>query len=490
MVFFVSGQTFDFIALEVVDWRLKYTLHLGSGLLSLVSPAELYAGQIVTVKLIRERRLVSLVVDGVVVSSEMAPEGNTLINVGNRFFLGGGVETCETEVRSKYNLPLDSFNGCIYSVSINGEHKDYLDPTISTCHLLDQCQDNPCLSKPCLHNGVCELQGGDFICHCLPGRSGDICQVIEDPCVSSPCLYGGTCVAANNSQGFSCECTELFTGSVCEDVLFTSQDSLEYVATSYTAWNITPKEVLLDTNLTFYVYPHGQPYSNGILLYINGSSGAYFAVAIEDSVLKVVSNLCCGPDVITMRDPLVQNTFSKITITRSGTIITLSVPGLRSVNGIVPVLEDFRRDFTAHETLYVGGLVSPGAYADLPVFFEGFENGFFGCISDVHLNGEVLDDLVEMHNIHECRIDYCSSYPCHNGGECTSRGFGLVCHCLPDFTGEFCEHSIYDSCAANAHRCDEGSTCIYNDAEMTYECLCPIFKGGQYCNESIHRSPH
>ena len=40
-------------------------------------------------------------------------------------------------------------------------------------------------------------------------------RLLVNPCDSSPCKNGGTC--ENDADSFSCNCTEKFEGSTCEE---------------------------------------------------------------------------------------------------------------------------------------------------------------------------------------------------------------------------------------------------------------------------------
>ncbi|XP_038255144.1 protocadherin Fat 4 [Dermochelys coriacea] len=53
-----------------------------------------------------------------------------------------------------------------------------------------------------------------FVCRCMPGYDGNLCETDIDECLPSPCHNDGTC--HNLVGGFSCNCPDGFTGMACE----------------------------------------------------------------------------------------------------------------------------------------------------------------------------------------------------------------------------------------------------------------------------------
>ncbi|MGH0132515.1 UNVERIFIED_CONTAM: hypothetical protein FKN15_055886 [Acipenser sinensis] len=102
--------------------------------------------------------------------------------------------------------------------------------------LIDSVDHDPCTHSPCQNGGSCEkrlcvsplLKSEEsvpvilvsnqplqpYVCNCLPGYAGKLCETDIDECLPSPCHNSGTC--HNLVGGFSCSCPNGFTGMACE----------------------------------------------------------------------------------------------------------------------------------------------------------------------------------------------------------------------------------------------------------------------------------
>ncbi|KAK1175363.1 hypothetical protein AOXY_G3063 [Acipenser oxyrinchus oxyrinchus] len=102
--------------------------------------------------------------------------------------------------------------------------------------LIDSVDHDPCTHSPCQNGGSCEkrlcvsplLKSEEsvpvilvsnqplqpYVCSCLPGYAGKLCETDIDECLPSPCHNSGTC--HNLVGGFSCSCPNGFTGMACE----------------------------------------------------------------------------------------------------------------------------------------------------------------------------------------------------------------------------------------------------------------------------------
>ncbi|XP_029474468.1 protein crumbs homolog 1 isoform X2 [Rhinatrema bivittatum] len=66
----------------------------------------------------------------------------------------------------------------------------------------------------CYNHGNCTESRKELKCNCLPGFTGERCEVDIDECESDPCLNGGLC--QNLPNRFQCICDVSFAGDRCE----------------------------------------------------------------------------------------------------------------------------------------------------------------------------------------------------------------------------------------------------------------------------------
>lgn len=179
-----------------------------------------------------------------------------------------------------------------------------------------------CASNPCQNGGSCResQDGSSFFCLCRPGYRGNQCETIADSCRPNPCLHGGLCVSLK--PGYKCSCVDGRYGRHCERATYGFQE-LSYLAFS-----------ALDgaTNDISIVFATTKP--DALLIYNYGvqSGGRSDFVAMEVVAGKAVFSYGGARTAITsivvggfMNDSLSNGNWHKVTATRNGRVMSLSV---------------------------------------------------------------------------------------------------------------------------------------------------------------------
>ena len=335
---------------------------------------------------------------------------------------------------------------------------------------------DPCASEPCFNEGACRstrtllrsqvvastrqsvlaapLVELGYRCECIPGTTGEHCEINFDDCYSSPCLYGAPCT--DGIQGFTCDCPQGTSGHNC---------------------GLNPDECASNP------CQNGATCRNGLGSLICDCPPGYYGDACQyhyfrrfsvcdsspclnggecspgrDSYTCVCPRNFTGPSCeqsVLVHGGCVGNPCyngSTCTNTPDGPVCTCSV-------GFTGPFCRWPLDSCELEPCRNGGTCLRGFY------------GSYLCICTPGYTGENCTQ----------QTPACSSSPCLNGGRCYDMVDGLyTCECTRQYYGENCQFRVEprDLCAPDP--CSSASNCTYG--RDSYTCTCNSTTSGDSCS--------
>ncbi|XP_038074969.1 scavenger receptor cysteine-rich domain superfamily protein-like [Patiria miniata] len=406
-------------------------------------------------------------------------------------------------------LPGDSVEfACPDGYHLSGSASRFCQSDLTWSGQPAECNQDSCVSGPCLNRGTCTSEPDGFTCLCHAGYDGVTCQNVvhcvltlnssdvvmvvpgqqvvylpgdsveyacpdgyllsgstvrvcqadftwtgepaeckEDSCVSGPCVNGGSCTSAPG--GFTCLCQDGYNGMTCENVVhclltLNSSDVVMVVSGQ--------QAVYLPGDSVEYVCP------NGYLL-----SGSTVRICQADFTWTGQQAECkedfCGAG------PCING--GTCSNTHTGFIcqcpagyegptceVVASCLLLRDTSDVLMVL-------SGQQALYLPG-----------------DSVEYGCPDGYHLNGSATrlcrSDFTWSGQSAECNRDSCVSGPCMNGGTCTSARDGFTCLCPAGYDGLKCENVA--QCVLNLNSSDvlmvvPGQQAVYLPGDsVEYEC--------------------
>ena len=148
------------------------------------------------------------------------------------------------------------FYGCVKELLINQKNIDVSKDFVTSNKISSCFRDaSPCLSNPCLNNGLCIQNNTDkFICNCTKDYEGKFCEVKLQRCGNyEQCHNGGECINRNEeddvTEKFICLCPIGYGGNSCKEGIKLIAHCLLFIAvtvigfekwTAFTAITNTP----------------------------------------------------------------------------------------------------------------------------------------------------------------------------------------------------------------------------------------------------------
>ena len=396
-----------------------------------------------------------------------------------------------------YTQPCHNNASCVVDNSTELEYRcDCISPFIGyTCFYQDLCfLDQPCYNGATCMNRIPALDNttgvGTFSCECAPGFTGSSCELAA--CYYEPCSNGGTCVMDTSSDiGYFCQCPLYWHGTNCTQgkniqyiivfavlkIFFLQTAEINVVTPSFSGSSylshLLPNSSDSEFNYSLVILT-SQP--SGLVLYLTHSDlQTHIALGLEGGQLVLYVGSESGS--VELRSQVVVNDSEWHAVevqvdTQQASLLVDNEIERVSISRESPLIE-------ADTVVYVGG--SP----DLSLLGSdvGQIMGLVGCVHDRAANGDSVELTVVPHegrDITQCSQPVCPYIQCQNGAQCsdTAEPPGYNCHCPPFFSGQFCETAL-PVCDPNP--CLFGGLC--RDEHPTFGCQCPLGRAGRTCGE-------
>ncbi|XP_075227942.1 cell polarity complex component crumbs isoform X2 [Lycorma delicatula] len=290
------------------------------------------------------------------------------------------------------------------------------------CHCLpgfsgDDCSENinECIDNDCKNGATCNDALANYTCSCPIGWEGWLCDKEINECDSNPCKNSGTCI--DRLGYYECVCSEDYEGKQCEQL---RQVTCNHMPCYNDASCLDVKNTKTNDNFTCYCSP--------------GFVGTYCEMAYC-FVTPCLNNGICDN--------------------------TTKPPKCLCENGYQGRICEENIDECLPKPCLHGGKCMDGV-ASYTCNCAG--TGYYG-------------------NNCELDVDECQEEICSGNGICYNKIGGFECHCnIGDTCGTYC--NLSDPCLEKP--CTDGGTCkqACTESVRDYDCECPPGRTGKNCTES------
>ncbi|CAF3894521.1 unnamed protein product, partial [Rotaria sp. Silwood1] len=353
--------------------------------------------------------------------------------------------------------------------------------TKKTCHCLqgvcgDTCQrlcnaSSKCDAHPCWFGGTCvDVANLHYVCLCPPNYTGKDCRTLI-ACQTTSCFNGGTCI--QTGLGARCNCLENFRGDYCQ----------------YTTISKTNKKSPSIESRT---------YDQEMLAAINnlGSSSANHHAVDQRINSYVIAVGDRSKFVFCLTNPCENGGTCFITNSATTKGICLCRGGY--IGDYCEILYNRTSNGNREQKGYcsTNSCLNDGTCVE-----NGLFNGYCRCAPEYR--GTYCEIAVQSFG--------CNPNPCKNGGTCVLlENNQAQCLCTAVFRGPTCNQFSYGLCVANkcvcktgfagprcdsidfcsAYPCLNGGTCVRTNEEPYGGCSCPSEYSGPTCsNDPCNPSP-
>ncbi|XP_066985998.1 basement membrane-specific heparan sulfate proteoglycan core protein [Macrobrachium rosenbergii] len=464
----------DFVSFGMSGGHAEFRFDVGSGPAVIRSRAPLELNAWHTVRLSRNRKEGTMVVDdGVPVTGRS--EGRFLgLDLVENMYLGSVPDFSKVQKQSGFNT---GFRGCIsrlvigktVTVDLMRDAKSKVD--VGACET--------CAGNPCKNSGVCQEAYTEtgHKCICPAGFSGGLCENTGEACYPGVC---GTGRCVNKPGGFECFCPFGKVGERCERDITIVEPAFGDGA--YIAYP-TPKALR-----RFSVDMNFKPESleDGVLMYCaqrESGEGDFTSLAIRNKRLEFRFNTGSGTALI-QSDPLQQDQWVEVRANRTDRLGSMSINGGQMQNTESP---GTNRGLNLVTPLFIGGVDNSRIEISPEV---SVNQGFHGCVKEIKLMDQEMrlaDSLVDSANVGQCggsSASMCTLNSCNNRGQCIDNPalpHGYTCNCIDGYSGHNCE--VEPGVCSIIQPCRNGGACI--GSGDVYSCRCPLGFAGQHCEHDV-----
>ncbi|XP_021372607.1 basement membrane-specific heparan sulfate proteoglycan core protein-like isoform X2 [Mizuhopecten yessoensis] len=492
-----TGTTGDFVSFGMSEGYPEFRFDMGSGPAIIKGARKLTLDQAHTIKLTRNRRQGTMVVD-----AEPAYVGTSQgnfqgLDLRGNLYLGGVPDFNSIPKGVGFR---EGFVGSVSQVQLKG-----IDLNLGADYIkiVGVEEYSMCMSDPCQSGGLCRPANNDmgFTCFCVEGFTGRRCEVTGEKCYPNACGPDGQCRNLVDRPGFKCICSFGKTGPGCSrDVTIATP---EFNRTSFISYPpIKGARYQMKIDLEF----KPGTLNDGIIVYSGHDeqgSGDYISVALRNGYLEYKYNTGSGPATLNSRNLLTVGEWTRVSLSKNNQEGTLIVNNEEPVK-VWPwsyYRDQYRNYYNYHlrrQYRFRRAATSPGNTVGLDLrtklYLGGVEpsviipsgvqvsSGFQGCIAELTVNMVAINlirDAVQSMDIRDCTDrNICNRRPCLNGGACESLAINdYRCNCPESFTGTHCEMRI-NICNTRAP-CQNSGICSFTDDG--YRCDCPLGFMGDNC---------